>query len=92
MLFPGDPVRLMMGIKASPEAVEATRQRLGLDDPLPQQYASYMTKLVQGDLGRSIRYQTPVSELIAQFLPVTGFNSRQPQLAFQLTLLCYDFW
>jgi peptide/nickel transport system permease protein len=72
-LTPGDPARMMLGPKASVEAVEAVRERLGLNQPLAQQYLDYAGNLLRGDLGESIRYQVPVSELIRQFLPVTGF-------------------
>ena len=72
-LTPGDPARMILGNRASVEAVEAVRERMGLNEPVLQQYANYMLNLVQGDLGDSLRYQQPVSELILQFLPATGF-------------------
>jgi peptide/nickel transport system permease protein len=72
-LTPGDPARMMLGPKASVEAVEAVRERLGLNQPMAQQYIRYAGNLLRGDLGESIRYQVPVSDLIRQFLPVTGF-------------------
>jgi ABC-type dipeptide/oligopeptide/nickel transport system permease component len=72
-LTPGDPARMILGNKASIEALEAVRDRMGLNEPVLQQYGNYMLNLVQGDLGESLRYQQPVSELIMQFLPATGF-------------------
>jgi ABC-type dipeptide/oligopeptide/nickel transport system permease component len=72
-LTPGDPARMILGNKASVEAVEAVRERMGLNEPVLTQYGNYMVNLVQGDLGESLRYQQPVSELIMQFLPATGF-------------------
>ena len=72
-LTPGDPARMILGPRAQAEAVEAVRERMGLNKPVLQQYADYMINLVQGDLGESIRYQQPVSELIVQVLPATGF-------------------
>ena len=72
-LIPGDPVRVMLGPKASADSVEAVRERLGLNDPPIQQYAVYAGGLLRGDLGESIRFRVPVSELIAERLPVTGF-------------------
>jgi ABC-type dipeptide/oligopeptide/nickel transport system permease component len=72
-LTPGDPARMILGNRASAEAVEAVRERMGLNEPVLQQYGNYMLNLVQGDLGESLRYQQPVSELIMQFLPATGF-------------------
>ncbi len=72
-LTPGDPARMILGNRASAEAVEAVRERMGLNEPVLQQYGNYMVNLVRGDLGESLRYQQPVSELILQFLPATGF-------------------
>ena len=70
-LTPGDPVLVMLGEEASPEARAALRRELGLDRPLPLQYATWLVRAVQGDLGRSIRTNQPVSEAILQRLPVT---------------------
>lgn len=72
-LTPGDPARMILGMKASPEAVEAVRQRLGLDQPVLVQYFRFVGKAVQGDLGESMRYQVPVDQLIMEYAPVTGF-------------------
>ena len=67
-LTPGDPVRLMLGrTGASGEEVEALRNQLGLNDPLPVQYVNFVTDLLTGDL-KSIRTQQPVvSEFLDRF-------------------------
>ena len=70
-LIPGDPVEIMFGGEADAAAVAATRARLGLDKPLPFQYVLWVSRLGHGDLGRSIRTNQPVAEVIAQRLPVT---------------------
>ena len=70
-LIPGDPVEIMFGGEADAAAVAATRARLGLDQPLPFQYVLWVSRLGHGDLGRSIRTNQPVAEVIAQRLPVT---------------------
>ena len=70
-LIPGDPVEIMFGGVADAAAVAATRARLGLDKPLPLQYVLWVSRLGHGDLGRSIRTNQPVAEVIAQRLPVT---------------------
>jgi peptide/nickel transport system permease protein len=70
-LTPGDPAITMLGEEATPEAVAALRAKLGLDQPLPVQYLRWVGSVLQGDLGRSIRSNQPVSEAIAQRLPVT---------------------
>jgi peptide/nickel transport system permease protein len=70
-LTPGDPATSMLGEEATPEAVAALRARMGLDDPLPIQYVNWLSSVLQGDLGRSIRSNQPVSEAIFDRLPVT---------------------
>ncbi len=69
--IPGDPARIIVGPKASKEAVEAIRKEHGLDRPLPVQYVRYMKGLVQGDLGQSIRNHRPVTRDLADFFPAT---------------------
>jgi peptide/nickel transport system permease protein len=70
-LVPADPVRMIAGRNATPTVVENIRHQLGLDRPIPVQYASYLTRLAQGDLGRSYMQRTDVSTLIASRLPAT---------------------
>lgn len=70
-LIPGDPARLLAGDRATDEIVAGIRARLGLDLPLYQQYWNYLTGLVQGDLGTSIRTNRPVLEDIRAFFPAT---------------------
>ena len=70
-LIPADPVRMIAGRSASPRAVENIRHQLGLDQPIPVQYARYLGKLLQGDLGRSYVQKAEVSQLIASRLPAT---------------------
>jgi ABC-type dipeptide/oligopeptide/nickel transport system permease component len=65
---PGDPVALMLGPAATPERVAALRQQLGLNDPVLVQYVRYVWNALHGDLGRSVRGQTPVlAEIVARF-------------------------
>lgn len=70
-LIPGGPVRAMLGQEATPEAVRALRQDLGLNRPLPVQYVDWMTDLLVLDLGTSITSNTPVIELLAGAAPRT---------------------
>lgn len=70
-LIPGDPVRAALGPTADPALVDARRQSLGLDQPLPQQYGDFVGRLFQGSLGDSIGAQLPVSEIISSRLPAT---------------------
>lgn len=65
---PGDPVVLMLGTYATPERVAELREQLGLNDPLWVQYGRYVWDLLHGDLGTSVRGQTPVlDEILARF-------------------------
>jgi peptide/nickel transport system permease protein len=63
-LVPGDPAQSMLGEGASDEEVTKLRQALGLDRPLLEQYRTFLTGLVKGDLGQSFRYGTPVTREI----------------------------
>ncbi|KTT59674.1 peptide ABC transporter permease [Pseudomonas oryzihabitans] len=70
-LIPGDPARLIAGERASDEIVANIRHQLGLDLPLYQQYFRYMSDLLHGDLGQSIRTHRPVLEDLRTFFPAT---------------------
>lgn len=70
-LIPADPVRMLAGRSATPQAVENIRHQLGLDRPLPVQYGRYLGNLVQGDMGRSYKQKTEVSTLVLSRLPAT---------------------
>ncbi|WP_449282789.1 ABC transporter permease [Leucobacter sp.] len=71
-LIPGDPAVAMLGSQATPEAVAALRARMGLDQPLLAQFASFVGGIFQGEFGRSFRYGVPVSEIISTKLPYTA--------------------
>ncbi len=64
-LVPGDPVRIMLGIHASPEAIANLRQQFGLDQPLITQYFLFIRGALTLDFGDSISHRIPVSSLIA---------------------------
>lgn len=68
---PGGPVASMVGENATPEQIQATIERLGLDRPVLVQYWSWLTNAVQGDLGLSLQSRQPVLELILQRAPAT---------------------
>ncbi len=70
-LIPADPVRQIAGRNATPETVESIRHQLGLDRPVPVQYATYLGHLAQGDLGHSYIQKTDVGQLIMSRLPAT---------------------
>ena len=70
-LVPGDPARLLAGQRATQEQVEALARKYGLDRPLHEQYATYMSGLLRGDLGISMTTRRAVTKDIGQFLPAT---------------------
>ena len=63
--IPGDPVRVLLGTKATPEAIARIRAQYGLDDSLPMQYLAFLKNLGAGEMGNSILYKMPVLPLIA---------------------------
>jgi len=73
MLLPGDPALAFLGEANMRDKVayEAMRKELGLDRPLPVQYAIWLGKAIQGDLGRSVRTHEAVTAALAARLPVT---------------------
>jgi len=70
-LTPVDPAELILGEEHSPEAVVALRHELGLDRPLPEQYLTWISHALRGDLGRSVRTNQPVVQAITERLPAT---------------------
>lgn len=70
-LIPGDPARTMAGLDAEESEVIAIREEYGLDDPIVVQYVNYMKKLLKGDMGRSMKSGTPITELIASRMQMT---------------------
>lgn len=70
-LTPGDPAILMLGENAPEAELEAIRERLGLNEPPHVQYVVWLGRVVQGDFGRSIRSNRPVTSEIRARLPAT---------------------
>lgn len=70
-LTPGDPVQLMLGDQATPEAIALLKAKLGLDQPLHVQFGHYLINILHGDLGDSIRTNRPVMEEIGSRFPAT---------------------
>jgi peptide/nickel transport system permease protein len=69
--LPGDPADALLGERGSAEQEERIREQLGLDRPLPVQYARYMQNVFSGDLGSSVRTRRPVSTELANRFPAT---------------------
>jgi ABC-type dipeptide/oligopeptide/nickel transport system permease component len=70
-LLPGDPAYLIAGQFATRERVEEVRRDLGLDRPLPEQYITYVSRVLHGDFGRSWRTSQSVVDDVASRLPAT---------------------
>ena len=71
-LIPGDPAQIMLfGSRPTPQQIEQLRTQLGLNQPLPVQYALYIERIVHGDLGQSFITGRPTVDEIAQRLPDT---------------------
>ncbi|RYB03976.1 ABC transporter permease [Lichenibacterium ramalinae] len=71
-IVPGDPAAVMLGASATPDDVAALQARLGLDRPLPVQFAIYLKEIATLDLGRSIFLDRPVAQAIAERAQLTG--------------------
>ena len=70
-LIPGDPCRAILGEKATDSICEDFIIRHGLDKPIPIQFGIYVGEILRGDLGVSLRYGKPVTDLIMERLPTT---------------------
>ena len=70
-LVPGDPAEMMLGERASEQAIQDLRQQLGLDQPLYIQYGMFLSRLVRGDLGRALRTNEKITVEIAERFPAT---------------------
>ncbi|WP_375450726.1 ABC transporter permease [uncultured Devosia sp.] len=71
-IIPADPARAIAGPTAPAATVETVRRQLGLDDPMILQYGRFLSQLVQGDLGTSVRTRQPVSEDVRKYLPASA--------------------
>ena len=71
-MLPGNAAEVMLGESATPESVAALSARLGLDRPALVRYTDWVTGLATGELGTSIAYDTPIAELVAERMVVTG--------------------
>lgn len=71
-LVPGDPVEVMLGESVAHADRDRLRAELGLDQPLPAQFATHLGRLATGDFGQSIHSRTAIAPLLAERLPATG--------------------
>ncbi len=64
-VIPGDPAAFMLGVNAQEDTLNALREQMGLNDPLPVRYFNWVAGMLAGDFGTSWTYKAPVSEMIA---------------------------
>lgn len=83
-IVPGDPARAILGTEATESKVQALREEMGLNRPLPERYVQWARDFMSGDMGSSYFYQIPVREMIGDKLPITAAMTT---LAFLFTLL-----
>lgn len=83
-VIPGDPARTILGTEATESKVQALREEMGLNRPLPERYVQWVKDFLAGDMGSSYFYQIPVREMIGDKLPITVAMT---VLAFFFTLL-----
>ena len=69
--LPGDPAQVILGDRGTPDQLRSLRHYLGLDAPIPVQYARWLARVASGDLGYSMLSGIPVRETLARTLPVT---------------------
>lgn len=74
-IIPGNPARIILGTEADPAQVLALERELGLDKPISQRYIEWIGGLFRLDMGDSLKYRVPVSELFLKKLPVTLYLS-----------------
>lgn len=66
-----DPARALAPITAPPEVVQAIREKYGLDEPVPVQFARFVVRAVQGDFGTSTRFNEPALDVVLERIPAT---------------------
>lgn len=70
-IAPGDPVSLLLGDDATAAEIERTRREWGLDKPILVQYWEFLSRVVKGDFGNSLKFGEPVTRLVFERLPAT---------------------
>src|SRR5215813_6554551 len=70
-VLPGDAAKYLAGFRGSAAALAALRAKMGLDEPILNQYVSFLTRLLHLDLGNSYITGQPVTEMIGNAIPVT---------------------
>lgn len=70
-MTPGDPAAMILGDKADAADIEALREAMGLNDPIPVQYINWVTDVFHGDLGQSVFIDKPMTEILKEYMGPT---------------------
>lgn len=70
-ILPGNPAQIILGLDADEQQVAQLEEKLGLNDPPLVRYMEWVGGVFQGDLGDSLKYQTPVLDILKDRIPVT---------------------
>ena len=92
MYGPGDPVQVILGAKYNEETAERLRKSLGLDRPVPVQYFDYVSGVIVGDFGESLRYRRSVSSILFKKMWVSFQVNFAAMLVSLLVGLPLGFW
>src|SRR6476659_3984404 len=69
--LPGDPAAILLGDRGTVQNIALLREQLGLNRPLPEQYWLFLSGLLQGQMGTSLVYKQPVTELVLSRVPIS---------------------
>src|SRR5260370_18689260 len=69
--LPGDPAAVLLGDRATAQNIALLHDQLGLNRPLPEQYWLFVSGLVRGEMGTSLTFRQPVSQLVLSRVPIT---------------------
>ncbi|MDR2889153.1 MAG: ABC transporter permease, partial [Lachnospiraceae bacterium] len=70
-LIAGDPATTILGTQATPARLAELREQMGLNDPFLVRYGRWLIDFLGGDMGESVGYRIPVTEMVADKLPIT---------------------
>lgn len=71
LVIPGNPAQVLLGPRATPEAVQAFSQAMGLDRPVAERFALFLWNVLRGDLGNDVVSGRPIVTMVAEVLPYT---------------------
>ncbi len=91
-LIPGDPAFLLLGERATEETARSLREQLGLNKPLWVQYWEFVSGMVTGQMGTSLLYRQPVSDLVWRRVPVSIFLAVYAMVLSGLLTLVFSLW